>query len=350
MIKSIHLLNFQNHRDTRLDFTEGVNAIVGFSDSGKTAVMRALNWVISNKPSGAEFQSHWGGETSVTIVLTDGQSIKRVRGKTANEYWLGDQCFKAFGQDVPQEIQSAFRLTDINQQSQMDSPFLLGDGWNSGEVAQYLNKVVRLDSIDRATSHVRKALLSAAQELKAEEVRLNSVQEALEKLGYLDAMQADVEALEIIAAEQAARRSRRQALQVIEDRVAAQQAKIRELSKAADGLQPAMDCLAGLTAIAAQKREVGRLRVLSCDLSGNTGAVQRAKKIIAAEARVLELLDEDKRITALDKQAGALQALRDKFAQQSTGLVALDCLLRETEKKFREKMPAVCPLCDQGVK
>lgn len=47
--------NFQSHEQTEVFFTEGLNVFVGPSDSGKSAILRALRWVLYNEPKGTDF-------------------------------------------------------------------------------------------------------------------------------------------------------------------------------------------------------------------------------------------------------------------------------------------------------
>ena len=37
MISSVHIKNFQKHKDLSLEFTPGINVITGKSDAGKSA-------------------------------------------------------------------------------------------------------------------------------------------------------------------------------------------------------------------------------------------------------------------------------------------------------------------------
>jgi DNA repair exonuclease SbcCD ATPase subunit len=194
MIKSIRLENFQSHKNTTINFCDGVNAIVGLSDSGKTAILRALRWVVTNKPTGDAFQSYWGGDTSVTIILGDGTAITRKRTKSDNLYVKDDKEYRAFGQDVPEDIRKAFDLNDINLQGQMDAPFLLSQ--SPGEVAQILNKVVNLDVIDKAISSIRKQKLKADGDLKSELTRVSQLEGDLEKFAYLDELETEISGLE----------------------------------------------------------------------------------------------------------------------------------------------------------
>ena len=42
MIKKISIKNIQSYRETELELSKGINAIVGSSNNGKTAILRAL--------------------------------------------------------------------------------------------------------------------------------------------------------------------------------------------------------------------------------------------------------------------------------------------------------------------
>jgi len=87
MIQQLSIANFQSHKDTTLAFDPGLNVIVGPTDCGKTAVIRALRWLIWNRPMGEAFRSTWGGDTEVEITTDDERRwvIRRAKGSN-NEY------------------------------------------------------------------------------------------------------------------------------------------------------------------------------------------------------------------------------------------------------------------------
>ena len=191
MIHAIQISNFQAHKSTYIAFNEGVNAIIGISDSGKTSILRALTWCITNKPSGDAFQSSWGGDTIVTVTLSSGDTITRGRDKKGNYYKVNDTEFRAFGAgDPPQEVQALFNMNNINISAQMDAPFLLSS--SPGEVAQILNRVVNLDVIDTATSNIRKKKLEVDRELSAAETRTNELSKQLTEYAYLEELEKDI--------------------------------------------------------------------------------------------------------------------------------------------------------------
>lgn len=173
MINSVTISNFQSHKKTKIKFHKGINMIVGSSDSGKSSIIRALNWVMYNKPSGEAFRSNWGGDTKIILKLSEKVTIKRHKGKPINIYQMyptgkedkrAANTFSSFGQDVPEEIKNTLNFSSLNIASQFDSPFLLA--MSGGEVARYLNKIVNLDKIDSALFNINSTLRQENSELK----------------------------------------------------------------------------------------------------------------------------------------------------------------------------------------
>jgi exonuclease SbcC len=194
MLKSIHLLNFQSHKDTTLEFSDGVNCVLGASDTGKTAIIRAIRKLAFNKPSGDEMKSHWGGKMQIEM-FTDNAHIVYSKDREA-EYVLGDTHFKAFGTEVPQEIKDALNLNYLNMQAQLDSPFLLSE--TPGKVAEHWNSIAHLEVIDRATSNINSAIRELTADIKYSEGQEKALQESVEQFQYLETFQTEVEKLETL--------------------------------------------------------------------------------------------------------------------------------------------------------
>ncbi len=200
MIKSIALTNFQNHKFSELEFDNGLNVIKGTSDSGKSAVLRALIWVIKNRPSGDSVKN-WhckkGGAVEVDIELSNDIFInkKRVDGKASYSLTAkgGVKTFEAIRQDVPGEIEDAFNISDINIQSQHDPYFLLND--SPGEVAQKLNKIVGLDIIDKLFKTMNSRINTIKGDLERETARAKELEQKITGLDYVDSLEIWVQEL-----------------------------------------------------------------------------------------------------------------------------------------------------------
>ena len=86
MIQSLKIQNFQSHKNSELVFSEGINIITGSSNNGKTAILRALGWVITNRPQGLAFKSYFADKKdSCKVTLTiNGQKIVWEKCRTFN--------------------------------------------------------------------------------------------------------------------------------------------------------------------------------------------------------------------------------------------------------------------------
>ena len=194
MITQIDIQNFQSHPDTSLKLVNGVNVIIGKSDSGKSVIIRALRWVFENKPGGTAFQSNWGGETRVTIHLDSGDVIQRVRHKTDNYYLLNKSRFDALGGKVPDEIQKALNLSQVNTQFQFDSPFLLAS--TSGEVANHFNTIAGITQIETSTRLLKKEISDTKHIIATSQTTKKELKKESKQYQHLDLFEADLEVLE----------------------------------------------------------------------------------------------------------------------------------------------------------
>lgn len=206
IIKSIRIVNFQSWKDAIFDFTGGLNVLLGKSNTGKTAALRAFAWVATNKPSGEAFRSHWGGDTSVEVVATDDHEVEhkvtRLRSKTKNQYIVDGKVLEAMGQGVPEEVAEIFNMDDLNWHKQHDSAFLLSK--TSGEVARQLNKVAKLDSIDLALTAINSKSTNTNTDLKQEKEILEELEEKASKYDYLEDMERDIRVVEKLVGQRTA--------------------------------------------------------------------------------------------------------------------------------------------------
>ena len=195
MLSKINIQNIPRHKNTTLEFSPGINAIVGSSNNGKSAVLRALYWVVYNRPLGTDvLLSHWATDKkgnqiapmSVTVENNNG-TVTRRRMKTENQYIVNDEELNVVKTDVPNQVDELLRLSDTNIQKQQDSPFLLS--LTSGQVAQYFNKTVRLDVIDRVLSNAESRRRKTMNNIKQVEELLVEFENKKEKYSWLDAVE-----------------------------------------------------------------------------------------------------------------------------------------------------------------
>ena len=60
-IKTVKIHDFQSHEDSFMEFEKGLNIIVGPSDSGKSAVIRAIKWALFNEIGKGDYFVRYSG-------------------------------------------------------------------------------------------------------------------------------------------------------------------------------------------------------------------------------------------------------------------------------------------------
>ena len=203
MIQSLECRNFQAHKHTSVEFSPGINAIIGSSDSGKSSIIRALLWAYNNRPLGDEYVSYWNrtkkdtvkDETSITIAFDNG-AMTRIKTPIRNGYTINDVELGAIGTDVPMEVSALFNITDLNIFNQDDRPFLISE--SAGEVAKYLNRLVKLDKIDYCLSEIESRKRSKAKDIEQTEAALAKATETVERLSWVPKGKALLERIEAL--------------------------------------------------------------------------------------------------------------------------------------------------------
>ena len=201
MIEAISINNFQSHKATRLELAPTVNTLQGNSDCGKSAVMRAINWLLFN-PAGDYFVSDWAkrGKTIAApcevTLQANGHKITRRRDKDFNGYTLDGEVFEATRNSVPPQILEALGLGEVNVQRQLDPPFLLS--MSAGDVSRYINSLVNLTRIDKWTVAVNGRARKLQQDAESAEERESKARAEVESFAYLDRLElVSVEATEL---------------------------------------------------------------------------------------------------------------------------------------------------------
>lgn len=213
-IVSIRLYRFQSHIDTTINFDDISNAIVGRTDSGKSAITRALYWTLYNKPTRIghkgktdEFTTWGENHCFVTVVFNDGTEITRGRKQTENYYLLvhpdGTKTeFKGFGFDVPQDIIDAhgmYPLTledsmlSLNVSQQLDPLFMLEDGASTR--AKVIGVLSGADKADGGIGIINTWHRRANNTKKEYVSEFEKISSKLEEFDFLDYLSAAIETL-----------------------------------------------------------------------------------------------------------------------------------------------------------
>lgn len=197
-IKKVILENFQSHKYTSIEFDRGLNIIVGASDSGKTAILRAIKWALYNDPAGDYFIREGATEASVSIFFSDKTSIKRYRSRSKNTYFVydkdgGEEKYEGFGLQVPEEVIDTTGIEKIlldkdtskaiNISDQLEGAFLLSE--KSSTKANSIGYLVGVDLIDDALSNTLRDVRNLKSDEKKYEKEINDLNEELKEYAYI---------------------------------------------------------------------------------------------------------------------------------------------------------------------
>ena len=302
---SVKISNFQSHKKTHLKLHKRLNVVCGKTDSGKSGLRRAIEWVVNNRPSGESFKSKWGGDTKVELLVKDKgikSLVSRKKGKE-NLYVLNGNKYKAFGQDVPEDVRNVLRISDINIQNQISLPFMLT--MSAGETARYLNEIVNLEDIDKSLSNIQSVLRKETSQL--EERRLNKKQFLSDLRSYEWVDEVD-----------------------------------KQLSQ-----------------LESEEKEIRQLEEQSCKVQDIIEQIEVEQKQLCKLSRIdVKLLQKDfekvealsKEIELDNKQIEEIENIVSDITFQQKQLRYLEGSNKQDIRKLRELMPDICPLCEQKIK
>jgi len=358
MIPQLTIHNFQSHKNTVLKFQPGINFIAGQSDCGKTAILRALNWVTTNRPSGESFRSSWGGETSVELIMKDMAGARetceiiRAKDKNKNLYrrsqGRGVHDLVAFGQDVPAEITKALNLSEINIQHQLDAPFLLSE--SPGEVARQLNDIVDLTVIDTSQFNINKMVRQTSQELATERGRLREQQIELEKYAYLNQLEKEIEGIESMERGLVLLSDQKDVIAKIISAMELHEGQLLEsetILKAENKINAVEALVEQEEEYAKQVEEIGNL---SARISSKIETIKGIGTILPAEEPMYILFELMEKRGETEDRRSSLEELAQETCAEKMKLTTISVQVDAMENEYDQLMPETCPLCGQKVR
>jgi len=348
MIQSIEINNFQSHKKTELVFSPGVNCILGTSDSGKTAILRALNWVTNNRPGGDAYRSYWDGDTEVAVKVA-GITVTRAKHKNGigdnNFYSIStlDSHLTGFGQSAPDAVNEILNMGTINIQAQLDAPFMLSS--NAGEVARQLNQIANLQIIDTAQTNIKSAVKKTKSRKSYVEDDIEAKQKKLDEMKWLDNFEIDIQAAEIIQNEI--------------DKIEGKQNSLAPIISQCKETQNSLDSYRQIETVS---NEIKKVEALYTELekglkSQNLGQSlvdsikaaknkkKQVKKLVSLDIPLTEYLELKKQMEEQEDQEYKLSGLIKSAYTIHKTIKTKVAEIETAEKEFHELMPEQCPLC-----
>jgi exonuclease SbcC len=195
-ITQVKLKNFQDHADTTIDFTNGINLIVGSSDAGKSAILRAINLVFHNNYKRDTYIRHGEKECSVSVKFSDGVEVTRIKGEDVNSYLLTDaegniHSFPKVGTGIPDEIKKNLgnpplddKKRPISYADQMSSLFLVD--LSSSDLPRTLSELTGIQHLQTSAELLSKTARSYDRSIKDKKEKIEKLETELDNYSYVD--------------------------------------------------------------------------------------------------------------------------------------------------------------------
>ncbi|MFO7819777.1 MAG: AAA family ATPase [Halanaerobacter sp.] len=301
-IKRVEIKNFQSHQKTVMELDEGFNVITGPSDEGKSAIIRALNWVFYNQPSGTDYIRVGTSRCEVKVEFNNGYKIVRSRtpSNSRNRYEIinpeGEkQVFEKVGRSVPQEVVKIHGMPKIefdqdfkmnlNFDHQLGGSFLLDSSQaNSAKVIGGLLDVHLVDSAIRDTTN---DLTTYKRQEKDLEEQKEEVEEGLKEFDHLPDLKLEIERKEELLKEIKRIKSKLETFKSYHESLTEINAKIKRNKKLNDKLKNLTQIKEQLLELEDKESSLERLTVLEDKLKKTREKEEKLKKLLI-EMREIE--------------------------------------------------------------
>jgi exonuclease SbcC len=177
-MKTLQLKNFQSHKSTTIDFAPTLTCLVGKSNHGKSAIIRAIKKVRDNKPLGSKFIRHGTTDCSVTV-----DDVHLSIGKNTT-YSVEGTTFKALRGAVPEEVTEALNIGPESIQEQHYSIFLLD--LSPGKVAEKLSSLLSLQEATDSLAYIKSKKTRTQKEIDTIVKSIEAQEAIVDELEFID--------------------------------------------------------------------------------------------------------------------------------------------------------------------
>jgi chromosome segregation ATPase len=177
-IKTIKLENFQSYKKETIQLTPGLNIILGSSDSGKSAILRAISFVLYNYPRNNTIIHNGANDVKVTLEFSDGTQVTRIRG-TRNAYEAIDNKGKKYKLDsidkaIPDEIKALLNNPPeddfngfISYADQFSKMFLVD--LSPSDLPRSLSNLTGIEMLEESAKQLMQSYKSIEKQTKSDE-------------------------------------------------------------------------------------------------------------------------------------------------------------------------------------
>lgn len=342
MLTRMRIVNIQKHKDLDL-VLDKINVIVGATDSGKTSVLRALTWALTNDESGERLINNDGAKSCSVKIITEAGTVTRYWSKGKNAYSLNDKEFTTFRTSVPEPIAELFNIDDINIQRRRDLPFMVY--FKDSECANQFSDMMDLSEIDSIVTASNRSVKQHADIVEQLKTEKTDIESELSQLVDLDSACEAYNELRKLSRDIKALKTELETLRMLQKRH----------SEATCDFSRVFDPAEADTAVEALKTQakryyetLGKLndcKKLLHDYLDATMLLQSAADVTDADKAVRRLECRREDISELVNRMHELDRLRTTVRSAEIAYNGAEMMYNKAKADFDEAFPNICPLC-----
>jgi len=346
MLEYLGLIDCQSHKETELEFSPGINVIVGENNAGKTTVLRALYALAFNPKGYFSKLKRWKKNWPTIRAVWGGKEI--IRSKEG--YFLDGRAYRSVGDTVPKDIANTLNLDPINFKLIREDLFLISQ--SPGARARLINRASGLDSQEELIAYCSQQIKGYTDEIKIKEHLRTSLISTVSRLSPVEEYKNPIEKLGISL----------KRIEKIEDEFEDITEKVERLME----LAPLIELDSDVKNIRSQATEANNLLEKATRVGGeiagisySLGELERIEKVMYRDDLIRDIRKLAKEAEKRDIQLSAKNidwnALADALARMDTISVDIKRLTQEIkiaiESRDKARLEAgVCPLCDTDLR
>lgn len=190
MIERVELLNFISHKDSRIEFGEGVTVFIGKNGSGKSSVIDAITYALygeHTRSSNRNIVRYGASNAAVILEFTHKEKRYRVERRVDSKgnlesavlkYYDGDKLKtevagerRQFGESISKRIEeilgldyNKMKVAGIIQQGEIDRII----EFKPKEFKELINSIIGIDRLDNAYERMREVIDGFRERLRRE--------------------------------------------------------------------------------------------------------------------------------------------------------------------------------------
>ena len=343
-LKSISLRNFQGHVNSKITLDPNITALIGESDAGKSSIIRAIKWIVTNRPLGTAFKNSNAKPRdpfNTYLEFDDGNKV----GLDKKDYIINGKTITKFGTVVPYEVEDTLALNDLNIQSQHDKYFLLQD--TAGNVAKRLNELVNLDIIDFVLKDVNSDIRGSNKETEEYKIKVANTKDAISVFKRLPHVEKLVSSLESKVDVCDADRNALDVLQNIYNSIMVNKDKVKNIEEWLN-IEKVVEEIMELFTVKAEAEENLTFVETSVEtVRAYQEKIELCDHTITAELKLEKILDMFKMHDNVREEINGVSGLLSKLELNLEGLSALEIEIKDKKQKLITLLLSteVCPFC-----